>query len=145
MKYFTLVIVLIHSTIYAQIYTPKNIDYASYEFAAPLKIKLEMSDNYGEIRSNHFHSGIDFKTQEKIGLDVVAMEDGYISRLLISPFGYGNALYIDHKNGLTSVYGHLDHFNIFLDSLAYSFQKNAECFAIDTLLLSDSIFVKKDK
>jgi archaellum component FlaF (FlaF/FlaG flagellin family) len=143
MKYFTLLIVLIHSTIYAQIYTPKNIDYASYEFASPLKIKLEMSDNYGEIRSNHFHSGIDFKTQEKIGLDVVAIEDGYISRLLISPFGYGNALYIDHKNGLTSVYGHLDHFNHFLDSLAYSFQKNAECFAIDTLLLSDSIFVQK--
>ena len=68
-------------------------------FISPLDIPLTMSGNFGEIRPNHLHSGIDLKTEGKEGLPVFAAADGYISRIKISPFGYGNALYITHSNG----------------------------------------------
>lgn len=69
------------------------------------------SANFGELRSDHFHSGIDIKTEGVIGKRVVAVADGYISRISMSPYGYGLALYVAHKNGSTSVYGHLSRFN----------------------------------
>lgn len=76
-------------------------------FRSPLDIPLYLSGNFGELRNNHFHSGLDFKTQQKEGFKVYAAADGYISRIKISPFGYGKAVYIDHPNGYTTVYGHL--------------------------------------
>lgn len=79
-------------------------------FINPLKIPLSLSGNFGELRNNHFHSGLDIRTQQRTGLDVVATADGYISRLKIGPWGYGNVLYIQHPNGFTTVYGHLDEF-----------------------------------
>lgn len=68
------------------------------------------SANFGEMRLNHFHSGIDFKTDGVEGKSVVAVADGYVSRVLYSNSGYGLALYINHPNGTTSVYGHLSRF-----------------------------------
>ena len=68
------------------------------------------SANFGEMRPNHFHSGIDFKTDGVEGKSVVAVADGYISRVAYSPSGYGLALYVNHPNGTTSVYGHLSRF-----------------------------------
>jgi murein DD-endopeptidase MepM/ murein hydrolase activator NlpD len=73
----------------------------------PLDIPLLLSGTFGELRSNHFHSGLDIRTQQKEGLPVMAVDDGYISRIKISSFGYGKAIYINHPNGYTSVYGHL--------------------------------------
>ena len=80
------------------------------EMISPLKIPLLMSANFGELRPNHFHSGIDLKTQGRIGLPVYAMDDGYVSRVVVSPWGFGRAVYINHSSGLTTVYGHLDRF-----------------------------------
>ncbi len=68
------------------------------------------SANFGEMRPNHFHSGTDFKTDGVEGKPVVAVADGYVSRILQSPSGYGLALYVVHPNGTTSVYGHLSRF-----------------------------------
>lgn len=68
------------------------------------------SANFGEMRSNHFHSGIDFKTDGVEGKPVVAVADGYVSRIFFSPSGYGRALYVCHPNGTTSVYAHLRSF-----------------------------------
>ena len=68
------------------------------------------SANFGEMRPNHFHSGTDFKTDGVEGKSVVAVADGYVSRVLYSPSGYGLALYIAHPNGTISVYGHLSRF-----------------------------------
>ena len=86
-------------------------DYPQETFQSPLGIPLDLSGSFGELRSNHFHSGLDFKTTGKEGLPVYATGDGYVSRIKISTFGYGKAIYITHPNGYTSVYGHLQKAN----------------------------------
>ena len=80
------------------------------EFGVPFDFPLLLSGNFGELRSNHFHGGLDFKTQGKVGKPLLAIADGYISKVTVTPGGYGNALYITHDNGYTSVHGHLDGF-----------------------------------
>lgn len=84
---------------------------------SPLRIPLFLAGNFGELRANHFHSGIDFKTQGKIGIPVYSFDEGYVARIMYSARGNGRALYINHPNGMTSVYLHLDHFNDKLDAL----------------------------
>ncbi len=86
-------------------YAQKN--YPKDYFISPLEIPLHLSGNFGELRNNHFHSGLDFKTQQKEGLKVFASADGYVSRIKVSAWGYGKALYITHPNGYTTVYAHL--------------------------------------
>jgi hypothetical protein len=81
--------------------------YPTDYFRSPLDIPLRLSGSFGELRSNHFHSGLDFKTEQREGLKVYAAADGYVSRIKISSYGYGKAIYINHPNGYTSVYGHL--------------------------------------
>ena len=76
----------------------------------PFDFPILLSGNFGELRNNHFHSGIDFKTQGVEGKAVHAVQDGYISRISVSPWGYGNALYLTHPDGTTTVYGHLQQF-----------------------------------
>ena len=76
-------------------------------FRPPLDIPMQLSGNFGELRPNHFHAGFDFKTNQREGLNVYAVGDGYVSRIKNSTFGYGKAIYINHPNGYTSVYGHL--------------------------------------
>ena len=79
-------------------------------FISPLKIPLLLSANFGELRIDHFHSGLDIKTQGVTGKEVVAAADGYIYRISVSPGGFGKALYIRHPSGYSTVYGHLDRF-----------------------------------
>jgi hypothetical protein len=95
------------------------------KYHPPLTIPLYLSGNFGELRSDHFHSGVDFKTQGVIGKSVHAVEEGYVSRIKIQTLGYGNSIYITHPDGITSVYGHLDSF---IDTVsdyvkAYQYQK----------------------
>ena len=80
-------------------------------FESPLEIPLILSGTFGELRSNHFHSGMDIKTHQQTGLSVVASASGYVSRIKVSHFGYGKALYVQHPNGYTSVYAHLKEFS----------------------------------
>lgn len=82
----------------------------NFEFRYPLDVPMSLSGNYGELRSNHFHAGIDFRIGGVVGAPVYAAADGYVSRISVSPTGYGNALYITHSNGYVSVYGHLHRF-----------------------------------
>ncbi|WP_290677580.1 peptidoglycan DD-metalloendopeptidase family protein [Kordia sp.] len=77
------------------------------DFRSPLDIPIILSGTFGELRSNHFHSGIDIKTKQKEGFEVFAIGDGHISRIKIQHWGFGNALYITHSNAYTSVYAHL--------------------------------------
>ena len=81
-----------------------------FEPSAPLDIPLVLSGTFAELRGNHFHGGIDIKTQGRSGLKVSAVADGYVSRISVSPYGYGNALYLRHPEGYTTVYGHLNAF-----------------------------------
>ena len=92
---------LFSSSLLAQTQYPK--DY----FSPPLDIPMQLSGNFGELRPNHFHAGFDFKTQQKEGLKVYASADGYVSRIKISTFGNGKTIYINHPNGYTTVYAHL--------------------------------------
>jgi len=80
-------------------------------FESPLDIPLILSGTFGELRSNHFHAGIDIKTQRRQGLPVYAIADGTVTRIKISLWGYGKALYVAHPNGYTSVYAHLQKFS----------------------------------
>lgn len=82
----------------------------NFKPSPPLDIPLVLSGTFAELRGNHFHGGIDIKTQGRSGLKVRAIADGYVSRVAVSPYGYGNAIYIRHPEGYTSVYGHLNAF-----------------------------------
>ncbi len=80
-------------------------------YAYPLRnVAGYYSSNFGEMRTNHFHSGVDFKTDGVVGKEVVAVADGYVNRIFQSPSGYGLALYVTHPNGTISVYAHLSKF-----------------------------------
>ena len=85
-------------------------EYPGEYFRSPMDIRLLLSGTFGELRSNHFHSGIDIKTNGAPGQKIYAIADGYISRINVSTYGFGKALYINHPNGYTSVYAHLDYF-----------------------------------
>ncbi len=76
-------------------------------FSNPLEIPLILSGNFGELRSNHFHSGLDIKTKKREGIPIYAPANGYVKRIKISQWGYGKALYIQHPNGYSTVYAHL--------------------------------------
>jgi hypothetical protein len=80
-------------------------------FESPVDFPIYLSGNFGEIRSTHFHSGIDIKTQGLIGKRISAVDNGYISRIKVSVNSYGKTIYISHPNGYTTVYGHLSKFN----------------------------------
>lgn len=112
-------------------------------FVSPLGVPLLLSANFGELRANHFHSGLDFKTQGRTGLNVYAADDGYVSRIAVSPWGYGKALYIDHPSGYTTVYAHLDKFASFIADTVLSLQYRKESFAIDTTFAPGVLPVKR--
>lgn len=112
-------------------------------FINPLDIKLYLAGGFGEIRPNHFHSGIDIKTNQREGYPIFAVADGFISRLRIQIGGFGNAVYINHPNGITSVYGHLQKFNDKLLSSVRFHQYKEQSFTTDFNLLPIEIQVKK--
>ena len=104
--------------------------YPTQYFQKPLNIPLVLAGTFGELRTNHFHAGLDFKTQQKEGFDVLAAAEGYVSRIKISHWGYGKAIYITHPNGYTSVYGHLKKFNKAIEAYIKSKQYQKESFEI---------------
>ncbi|MEM9858152.1 MAG: M23 family metallopeptidase, partial [Bacteroidota bacterium] len=87
-----------------------NNDNDYYLFPINPGVQNTLAGTMGELRSSHFHSGIDIRTGGRTGLAVHAAAGGYISRAAVSPTGYGNALYIQHPNGETTVYAHLEKF-----------------------------------
>ena len=76
----------------------------------PLNIPLIISGTFGELRSNHFHGGLDIKTNRKEGYQVKSIYKGFIDSIKVSTDGYGKTIYVKHPNGLTSVYAHLSKF-----------------------------------
>ena len=128
---------LIENYVFAQNILPQNY------FASPLEIPLELSGTFGELRYNHFHSGIDIKTQEREGFNVYASADGWISRIKVSAYGFGKVIYINHPNGYTTVYAHLLKFNNKINNYVESIQFQKESFEIDKILPPNKIKVKK--
>ena len=112
-------------------------------FGPPLNIPMQLAGNFGELRPNHFHAGFDFKTQQKEGLPVFAAGDGYISRIKISTYGYGKAIYITHPNGYTTVYGHLQKAYGLIQDYIIKENYKQQSFEIEVFPLANEIPVKK--
>jgi murein DD-endopeptidase MepM/ murein hydrolase activator NlpD len=111
--------------------------------SSPLDIPLELAGSFAEIRSNHFHSGMDLRTEQREGLPVYCAADGYVSRIKISPFGYGKAIYVTHPEGYVTVYAHLQKFNREIDSLLRLQHELKESYEIDWYLKEGQIRLKR--
>jgi murein DD-endopeptidase MepM/ murein hydrolase activator NlpD len=92
----------------AQVFAPKN--YPKNYFTWPVGAKVAIAANFGELRPNHYHMGLDCKTDKKQNMPILAAADGYIARIKIEPYGFGRAIYVNHPNGLTTLYAHLNDF-----------------------------------
>ncbi len=118
--------------------------YPLTDFRQPLDITPPaLAGSFGELRANHFHSGTDFRTNQRTGYPVYAVADGYISRVRVQNSGFGLALYINHPNGFTSVYGHLSRFNPKIAQRAKAIQYKNKSFEIDEFPSADLIPVRK--
>jgi hypothetical protein len=121
-----------------------NLDpYPDNYFRSPLGIPLYLSGGFAEMRSNHFHGGLDIKTQGQTGFRVYSAADGWISRIVISASGYGNALYISHPNGHMTVYGHLDRFRDDIQEYMKGLQYEKESFEVQYFPNRDQFLVLK--
>lgn len=105
--------------------------YPQDTFRSPLDIPLVLAGTFGELRSNHFHSGMDIKTQQREGLPVYAIEDGTVTRIKVSHWGYGKALYIAHPNGYTSVYAHLKKFGPGIEEYVKKVQYKKQSYEVE--------------
>ena len=127
-------------SIYLSAQTPYPQDY----FRSPLNIQLVLSGTFAELRSNHFHSGLDIKTNGKQGLKVYAAAQGYVSRIKISRYGYGKALYITHPNGYTTVYAHLQKFSPEIEAYIKKQQYQRERFEIELFPKLNALKIESD-
>lgn len=125
------------SVIFAQ--NPYPTDF----FRNPTDGPLNLAGNFGEIRPNHLHAGFDVKTNNQEGKPIYAVADGFVSRIKISPYGYGKVMYVAHANGYTSVYAHLSKFNGAIGEFVKSIQTSKQSFEMDTVLTVPAISVKK--
>ena len=134
--YFFIILGILFGQTFAQEALNKNASDSLY--SPPLNIPLLLAGNFGELRSDHFHSGLDIKTKHQQGLKVFSIADGYISRIKISHWGYGKVLYVNHYNGTTSVYAHLQKFSPEIENFVQEKQYANKSFTIQ-------LFPKKDK
>ena len=114
------------------------------DYQAPLDFRMLLSGTFGELRGNHFHAGIDIKTEGVEGQKVYSIADGYISRIKVSTWGYGKVIYITHpKTGHTSVYAHLKKFSTKIDSIVKKEHYKKESFEINFYPNKDALTVNK--
>ena len=104
---------------------------------------MSLSGNFGELRPNHYHMGLDLKTNARENHPVYAAADGYIARIKIEPAGFGRAIYINHPNGFTTLYAHLNDFNTGLEYWLKQQQYQQESWKIDLELPPGRFPVKK--
>ena len=139
MRIILIIVYLVPWIIISQDKYPENY------FSKPVEIPLILSGSFGELRSNHFHSGIDIKTQSKQGLNIVSSADGYVSRIKIAHGGFGKAIYVNHKNGYTTVYGHLKKFNTEIENYIKKIQYRRESYEVDVYLNENTLNVYKNQ
>jgi len=118
-------------------------NYPQDYFGNPLDVTLVLSGTFAELRANHFHSGLDIKTQQRVGLNVLAAADGFVSRIKVSHFGYGKALYITHPNGYTTVYAHLRKFAPEIEALVKKQQYEKESYEVEFFPSIQDVLVEK--
>ena len=140
-KYFLRRVAMLASVVTLSFYTLSAQEELNFRY--PLDVPMSLSGNYGELRSNHFHGGIDFRVGGVVGAPIYATERGYVSRITIGPSGYGNALYITHPNGFVSVYGHMHCFNDKLAAFVLERQYETESFRQDISLTPEQFPVQR--
>ena len=139
-KILVVLFIITNFTIKSQEKHPQNY------FSDPLNIEKILNGNFGETRSAHFHSGIDFKTQFKEGLNVYSSAEGYISRISIKHGGFGKALYVNHPNGYTTVYAHLKNFSDKIENYIKKLQYDRQTFQIEHYPKKNALqILKKEK
>ena len=117
---------------------------SSQDYISPFDFQLYLSGTFGELRDNHFHAGIDVKTNTQEGKKLKAIADGYISRIKVSTWGYGKVLYIAHpQTGHTSVYAHMQRFNKKIENIIKEQQYKNESFEINFYPKKNSILIKQ--
>ncbi|WP_339894738.1 M23 family metallopeptidase [uncultured Algibacter sp.] len=119
-------------------------NYPQDYFSKPLDIPLILSGTFAELRSNHFHSGLDIKTQHRTGLKVKASARGFVSRIKVAHYGYGKALYITHPNGYTTVYAHLQKFSPVIEAYVKERQYQKESYEIELFPKAEDLPILKD-
>ena len=112
------------------------------QYPSPLDIPVYLSATFAELRTNSFHAGVDIKTQGVEGKNVYAVADGYVSRIGVSPYGYGNVLYITHNDGYTSVYAHMQSFNKAIAKYVTDYQYRNKTFSASIYLGKDTFPIK---
>ena len=113
------------------------------KYPNPVKIPVYLSATFAEIRTNAFHAGVDIRTQGVEGKEVFAVADGYVSRIGVSPYGYGKVLYITHNDGFTSVYAHLSKFNKNIGEFVKSKQYEDKSFTQNIYLDENEFPIKR--
>ena len=113
------------------------------QYPNPVKIPVSLSATFGELRSNAFHAGVDIRTQGVEGKEVFAVADGYVSRIGVSPYGYGKVIYITHNDGFTSVYAHLSKFNKTITDYVRGKQYDDKSFSQNIILDKNKFPIKK--
>ncbi len=137
--YCLFLILLLHFAMTAQ----ESNHYPTSYFRHPIQLPVSLAGDFAEIRSNHFHSGLDLRTDGKEGVKVYAPADGYVSRINISAWGGGKVLYITHPNGYRTVYMHLSAFCGDIGEFVHNYQYSHHIFAFDIEIPKDSILVKQ--
>ena len=134
-------LLLLNSFLSAQIFPPKT--YPQGYFRSPVDIPISLAGNFGELRPNHYHMGFDVKTDKHENMPVHAAADGYVSRIKIEPFGFGRAIYINHPNGYSTVYCHLNDFEPALESWVKQQQYRQQSWSVFLELPPNLFPVKK--
>ncbi len=137
MRYLVLCSLIFLQSIHGQRSYPKD------SFGTPLEVPIILAGSFGELRSNHFHAGLDIKTEQREGLKVMAIGDGYVSRIKVQHYGYGKALYITHPNGYTSVYAHLQKMAPRIQEFLKEKQYKNQSYEVDLYLKPSELRIEK--
>lgn len=134
---------LVSLFLFFSIYVEAQVKPEPAFFSYPLGIKIKLNANYGEMRPNHFHMGLDLSTESRENLPIYAPADGYIARIKIEQGGFGRALYVNHPNGLTTLFAHMNRFIPAAEQYLWLKQHEQESWKIDLNIPEGVLAVKK--
>jgi murein DD-endopeptidase MepM/ murein hydrolase activator NlpD len=120
-----------------------NNTYPQNYFEWPVKTTVGIVANFGELRPNHYHMGLDCRTDGRVNVPIVAAADGYIAKIHVDPTGFGRTLYINHPNGLTTLYAHLNTLNPALEKYLIEQQYLQKKWKVDVIVPAGLFAIKK--
>jgi len=121
----------------------EGITVSAQQYRWPTNASRAITSTFSEFRPGHFHSGIDVKTWNREGYKIFAVEDGHISRIRVSPYGYGKVIYQKLSDGNTAVYAHLKGFNEEIEKVIRNEQRKKEEYRVDLYFKSSEYPVKR--